>query len=139
MECANGNQKNSRKSKYVSNIMMEKHNLSISPRQCEYKFNGLNKIYKRLNDVLGRAKSDELVKNPHLLNSMDLLPQDNGDLWKILCSSCPLYYEEIHDYHMRLHAIATDLGMVSSKTKSREGSMNDQNGGNDEHGEGLGI
>ena len=69
--------------------MMEKHNLSISPRQCEYKFNGLNKIYKQLNDVLGRAKLDEVVKNPCLLNSMDILPQDKGICGKFYALAIP--------------------------------------------------
>ena len=41
----------------------------------------------------------------------------------------------ICDYHSRLHAIASYLGMHSSTTKSREVSMNDENGGNDEDGE----
>ena len=41
----------------------------------------------------------------------------------------------ICDYHSRLHAIASYLGMHSSTTKSREVSMNNENGGNDEDGE----
>ena len=132
---ATGNQKKPRKWKSVSNHMMEKLDLSISPKQCKDKFKGLNKSYTRLNDVLGRAKSDQVVKDPSLLNSMDhLLPQDKRDLTKILRSrSWRLYYEEIRNYHSTMAAIAADLGTQSSKSK--EGAMNDQNGGNDEDGE----
>ncbi|KAF9591737.1 hypothetical protein IFM89_006083 [Coptis chinensis] len=40
--------------KSVSKAMMEK-GFSVSPQQCEDKFNDLNKRYKRVNDILGKG------------------------------------------------------------------------------------
>lgn len=126
--------------KSVSKLMIQE-GFSVSPQQCEDKFNDLNKRYKRLNDVLGRGMSYKVVKNPALLDSINHLPEKTKeDVRKILCSK-HLFFEEIYNYHTvnRLH-IAADLGMQSSTPKSRDdheawGAMKDENGGDDEDDE----
>ncbi|KAL0391815.1 UNVERIFIED_CONTAM: hypothetical protein Sradi_2404300 [Sesamum radiatum] len=56
--------------KSVSKVMAERGHF-VSPQQCEDKFNDLNKRYKRLNEILGRGTSCEVVENPALLDMMD--------------------------------------------------------------------
>ncbi|THU48215.1 hypothetical protein C4D60_Mb09t23880 [Musa balbisiana] len=55
--------------KTVSKLMLEK-GCYVSPQQCEDKFNDLNKRYKRLNEILGRGTTCQVVENPLLLDSM---------------------------------------------------------------------
>ncbi|KAA8546561.1 hypothetical protein F0562_002700 [Nyssa sinensis] len=58
--------------KSVSKVMAERGHY-VSPQQCEDKFNDLNKRYKRLNEILGRGTSCEVVERPELLDMMDHL------------------------------------------------------------------
>ncbi|XP_020552156.1 uncharacterized protein LOC105169180 isoform X2 [Sesamum indicum] len=55
----------------ISNIMVER-GYTVSPQQCEDKFNDLNKKFKRLNDLLGRNISCDVVENPALMESMNI-------------------------------------------------------------------
>ncbi|KAJ6998184.1 hypothetical protein D5086_011194 [Populus alba] len=90
--------------KSVSKVMAER-GFHVSPQQCEDKFNDLNKRYKRLNDMLGRGTSCQVVENPALLDVIDYLTEkDKDDVRKIL-SSKHLFYEEMCSYHNgnRLH------------------------------------
>lgn len=89
--------------KSVSKVMAER-GFAVSPQQCEDKFNDLNKRYKKLNDMLGRGTSCEVVENPKLLDYMDLSEKEKDDVKKIL-SSKHLFYEEMCSYHNgnRLH------------------------------------
>ncbi|KAG6468234.1 uncharacterized protein LOC122034911 [Zingiber officinale] len=84
--------------KTVSKLMLEK-GCYVSPQQCEDKFNDLNKRYKRLNEILGRGTSCQVVENPHLLDSMPhISPKAKDDVRKIL-SSKHLFYQEMCAYH----------------------------------------
>lgn len=90
--------------KSVSKVMGER-GYHVSPQQCEDKFNDLNKRYKRLNDMLGRGTSCEVVENPVLLDGIDYLKaKEKDDVRKIL-NSKHLFYEEMCSYHNgnRLH------------------------------------
>ncbi|KAH9615335.1 hypothetical protein KSS87_023703, partial [Heliosperma pusillum] len=58
--------------KMVSNIMISK-GCCVSPQQCEDKFNDLNKRYKKLNDILGRGTSCQVVEDQSLMDSMPQL------------------------------------------------------------------
>ncbi|MFS7912746.1 hypothetical protein Hanom_Chr02g00133491 [Helianthus anomalus] len=49
--------------KSVLKVMAERGHF-LSPQQCEDKFNDLNKWYRRLNEILGRGTSCEVVENP---------------------------------------------------------------------------
>ncbi|GAU50351.1 hypothetical protein TSUD_288020 [Trifolium subterraneum] len=53
--------------KSISKVMAER-GYRVSPQQCEDKFNDLNKRYKKLNDMLGRGTSCQVVENPALLD-----------------------------------------------------------------------
>ncbi|GFP80195.1 hypothetical protein PHJA_000162900 [Phtheirospermum japonicum] len=90
--------------KSVSKVMAERGHL-VSPQQCEDKFNDLNKRYKRLNEILGRGTSCEVVENPTLLDVMDHIPEKAKDEVRKILSSKHLHYEEMCSYHNgnRLH------------------------------------
>jgi len=104
-ECEDGSKKKSgilqKKGKWksVSKVMQEK-GCSVSPQQCEDKFNDLNKRYKRLNDILGRGGiACKVVENPSLLDNMDhLSPKEKEDVRKLL-SSKHLFFKEMCTYH----------------------------------------
>jgi hypothetical protein len=82
----------------VSRAMNER-GCSVSPQQCEDKFNDLNKRYKRLNDILGKGIACCVVEDPSLLDSMDnLSAKAKNDVRRIL-SSKQLFYREICAYH----------------------------------------
>lgn len=84
--------------KTVSKIMISK-GCQVSPQQCEDKFNDLNKRYKRLNDILGRGVTCQVVENPALMDSMpQLSAKAKEDVRKIL-SSKHLFYKEMFAYH----------------------------------------
>ncbi|RWW24495.1 hypothetical protein GW17_00011216 [Ensete ventricosum] len=86
--------------KTVSKLMLEK-GCYVSPQQCEDKFNDLNKRYKRLNEILGRGTSCQVVENPHLLDSMShISPKAKDDVRKIL-SSKHLFYREMQWFKRR--------------------------------------
>ncbi|XP_030493348.2 uncharacterized protein LOC115709393 [Cannabis sativa] len=90
--------------KSVSKVMAER-GFNVSPQQCEDKFNDLNKRYKRLNDVLGRGTSCQVVENPALLDVIDYLNEKEKDDVRKILSSKHLFYEEMCSYHNgnRLH------------------------------------
>lgn len=90
--------------KSVSKVMAERGHF-VSPQQCEDKFNDLNKRYKRLNEILGRGTSCEVVENPSLLDLMDHVSDKSKEEVRKILSSKHLYYEEMCSYHNgnRLH------------------------------------
>ncbi|KAK4387378.1 hypothetical protein Sango_2344400 [Sesamum angolense] len=90
--------------KSVSKVMAERGHF-VSPQQCEDKFNDLNKRYKRLNEILGRGTSCEVVENPALLDMMDHISDKAKEEVRKILSSKHLHYEEMCSYHNgnRLH------------------------------------
>ncbi|XP_004496474.1 uncharacterized protein [Cicer arietinum] len=90
--------------KSVSKVMAER-GCHVSPQQCEDKFNDLNKRYKKLNDMLGRGTSCQVVENPGLLDLIDYLSEKEKDDVRKILSSKHLFYEEMCSYHNgnRLH------------------------------------
>ncbi|KAB1220852.1 hypothetical protein CJ030_MR3G023980 [Morella rubra] len=90
--------------KSISKVMAER-GYHVSPQQCEDKFNDLNKRYKRLNDMLGRGTSCQVVENPALLDLIDYLTEKEKDDVRKILSSKQLFYEEMCSYHNsnRLH------------------------------------
>lgn len=100
-KCVNLQKKGKWKS--VSKVMAERGHF-VSPQQCEDKFNDLNKRYKRLNEILGRGTSCEVVEDNSLLEVMDISEKAKEEVRKIL-SSKHLHYEEMCSYHNgnRLH------------------------------------
>ncbi|XP_073290042.1 uncharacterized protein [Primulina huaijiensis] len=101
-KCANLQKKGKWKS--VSNVMAERSHF-VSPQQCEDKFNDLNKRYKRLNEILGKGTSCEVVENPALLDVMDHISEKAKEEVRKILSSKHLHYEEMCSYHNgnRLH------------------------------------
>ncbi|GFS30023.1 sequence-specific DNA binding transcription factor [Actinidia rufa] len=99
----NANLQKKGKWKSVSKVMAERGHC-VSPQQCEDKFNDLNKRYKRLNEILGRGTSCQVVERPELLDIMDVSEKGKDEVRKIL-SSKHLFYEEMCSYHNgnRLH------------------------------------
>uniref|UniRef100_A0A5B6YU65 Putative Sequence-specific DNA binding transcription factors n=1 Tax=Davidia involucrata TaxID=16924 RepID=A0A5B6YU65_DAVIN len=90
--------------KSVSKVMAERGHF-VSPQQCEDKFNDLNKRYKRLNEILGRGTSCEVVERPELLDVMDHVSEKEKEEVRKILSSKHLFYEEMCSYHNgnRLH------------------------------------
>lgn len=90
--------------KSVSKVMAERGHC-VSPQQCEDKFNDLNKRYKRLNEILGRGTSCQVVERPELLDMMDHLKEKEKEEVRKILSSKQLFYEEMCSYHNanRLH------------------------------------
>ncbi|KAG2663092.1 hypothetical protein I3760_16G011200 [Carya illinoinensis] len=90
--------------KSISKVMAER-GYHVSPQQCEDKFNDLNKRYKRLNDMLGRGTSCQVVENPSLLDMIEYLTEKEKDDVRKILSSKQLFYEEMCSYHNgnRLH------------------------------------
>uniref|UniRef100_A0A7N0TUB5 Myb/SANT-like DNA-binding domain-containing protein n=1 Tax=Kalanchoe fedtschenkoi TaxID=63787 RepID=A0A7N0TUB5_KALFE len=90
--------------KSISKVMAER-GFYVSPQQCEDKFNDLNKRYKRLNDILGRGTSCQVVEKPELLDMMDHLSEKSKEDVRKILSSKHLFYEEMCSYHNgnRLH------------------------------------
>lgn len=84
--------------KMVSKLMMQK-GCYVSPQQCEDKFNDLNKRYKRLNEILGRGTTCQVVENPTLLDSMHHVSQKAKDDVRRILSSKHLFYREMCAYH----------------------------------------
>ncbi|CAI0407780.1 unnamed protein product [Linum tenue] len=84
--------------KTVSKVMIGK-GCHVSPQQCEDKFNDLNKRYKKLNDILGRGTSCQVVENPGLMESMPHLSSKAKDEVRKILSSKQLFYQEICAYH----------------------------------------
>lgn len=90
--------------KSISKVLAER-GFHVSPQQCEDKFNDLNKRYKKLNDMLGRGTSCQVVENPALLDVIDFLKEKEKDDVRKILSSKHLFYEEMCSYHNsnRLH------------------------------------
>ncbi|KAK4756188.1 hypothetical protein SAY87_006315 [Trapa incisa] len=90
--------------KSVSKVLAER-SYHVSPQQCEDKFNDLNKRYKKLNDMLGRGTSCQVVENPALLDLIHFLTEKEKDDVRKILSSKQLFYEEMCSYHNgnRLH------------------------------------
>ncbi|KAK7315233.1 hypothetical protein VNO77_33770 [Canavalia gladiata] len=90
--------------KSVSKVMAER-GYHVSPQQCEDKFNDLNKRYKKLNDMIGRGTSCQVVENPALLDVINYLSEKEKDDIRKILSSKHLFYEEMCSYHNgnRLH------------------------------------
>lgn len=90
--------------KSVSKVMAER-GFFVSPQQCEDKFNDLNKRYKKLNDILGKGISCQVVEKPALLDMMGHLPNKTKDEVRKILNSKHLFYEEMCSYHNnnRLH------------------------------------
>uniref|UniRef100_A0A1J3J4A0 Myb/SANT-like DNA-binding domain-containing protein n=1 Tax=Noccaea caerulescens TaxID=107243 RepID=A0A1J3J4A0_NOCCA len=84
--------------KSVSRAMVEK-GFSVSPQQCEDKFNDLNKRYKRVNDILGKGIACSVVENQGLLETMDHLTPKLKDEVKKLLNSKHLFFREMCAYH----------------------------------------
>ncbi|XP_073276558.1 uncharacterized protein [Primulina huaijiensis] len=101
-KCANLQKKGKWKS--VSKVMAERGHF-VSPQQCEDKFNDLNKRYKRLNEILGKGTSCEVVENPALLDVMDHISEKAKEEVRKILSSKHLHYEEMCSYRNgnRLH------------------------------------
>ncbi|KAI4389734.1 hypothetical protein MLD38_001930 [Melastoma candidum] len=90
--------------KSISKVLAER-GYHVSPQQCEDKFNDLNKRYKKLNDMLGRGTSCQVVEKPALLDVIDFLSEKEKDDVRKILSSKHLFYEEMCSYHNnnRLH------------------------------------
>ncbi|KNA06275.1 hypothetical protein SOVF_182620 [Spinacia oleracea] len=90
--------------KSISKVMAER-GFFVSPQQCEDKFNDLNKRYKKLNEILGKGTSCQVVEKPALLDMMDHLSDKTKDEVRKILSSKHLFYEELCSYHNnnRLH------------------------------------
>ncbi|XP_057503387.1 uncharacterized protein LOC130786937 [Actinidia eriantha] len=100
----NANLQKKGKWKSVSKVMAERGHY-VSPQQCEDKFNDLNKRYKRLNEILGRGISCQVVERPEILDIMDHISEKRKDEVRKILSSKHLFYEEMCSYHNgnRLH------------------------------------
>ncbi|XP_020249395.1 LOW QUALITY PROTEIN: putative DNA helicase INO80 [Asparagus officinalis] len=84
--------------KSVSRAMMEK-GFSVSPQQCEDKFNDLNKRYKRVNELLGKGTACRVVENQGLLDSLDHLSPKAREEARKLLNSKHLFFREMCAYH----------------------------------------
>lgn len=128
--------------KSISKVMAER-GFCVSPQQCEDKYNDLNKRYKKLNDILGRGTSCEVVENPVLLDMMDHLSEKAKDEVRKILSSKHLFYEEMCSYHNgnRLHlphdpALQRSLQLaLRSKDDHGTDSMRHSNDDDDEEDE----
>lgn len=118
--------------KSVSKVMDER-GYHVSPQQCEDKFNDLNKRYKKLNEMLGRGTSCDVVENPALLDKIDYLNEKEKDEVRKIMSSKHLFYEEMCSYHNenRLH-LPHDPALQRSLHLMTLRSHDDHD--NDEHG-----
>ncbi|CAN1175844.1 hypothetical protein LINPERHAP2_LOCUS32171 [Linum perenne] len=112
---------------------MDERGFVVSPQQCEDKFNDLNKRYKKLNDIIGRGTSCQVVENPALLDVIDYLSEkEKSDVRKIL-SSKHLFYEEMCSYHNgnRLH-LPHDPALQRSLQLALRSNRDDDDHGNDD-------
>ncbi|KAH0891077.1 hypothetical protein HID58_053506 [Brassica napus] len=85
---------------YIGDEAMVEKGFSVSPQQCEDKFNDLNKRYKRVNDILGKGTACRVVENQALLETMDhhLTPKLKDEVKKLL-NSKHLFFKEMCAYH----------------------------------------
>ncbi|KAE9592534.1 hypothetical protein Lal_00028464 [Lupinus albus] len=115
--------------KSISKVMAER-GYHVSPQQCEDKFNDLNKRYKKLNDMLGRGTSCQVVENPALLDVIDYLTDKEKDDVRKTLSSKHLFYEEMCSYHNnnRLHLPHDPALQRSLQLALRNGDDHDNDG-----------
>ncbi|KAL2254382.1 uncharacterized protein LOC105169180 isoform X1 [Sesamum indicum] len=112
----------------ISNIMVER-GYTVSPQQCEDKFNDLNKKFKRLNDLLGRNISCDVVENPALMESMNISEEAKEEVRKILTCK-QLFYQEMCSYHNKNRKfLAHDVPLQQSVQSALKGKAkcDDQN------------
>ncbi|XVE78867.1 hypothetical protein DITRI_Ditri14bG0012600 [Diplodiscus trichospermus] len=121
--------------KTVSKIMISK-GCHVSPQQCEDKFNGMNKRYKKLNDILGRGTGCRVVENPSLMDSMPHLSAKAKDDVKKILSSKHLFYQEMCAYHNG-QRIPNCQGLdLQGCSIPLERCLKDNNGSDEEEAEG---
>ncbi|KAK4438233.1 hypothetical protein Salat_0157500 [Sesamum alatum] len=112
----------------ISNIMVERGYI-VSPQQCEDKFNDLNKKFKRLNDLLGKTISCDVVENPALMESMNISEEAKEEVRKILTCK-QLFYQEMCSYHNKNRRfLAHDVTLQQSMPSALKGKgkCDDQN------------
>ncbi|KAG8364091.1 hypothetical protein BUALT_Bualt19G0090600 [Buddleja alternifolia] len=80
----------------ISNAMVER-GYTVSPQQCEDKFNDLNRKYKRVKDLLG-SNSCDVVENPSLIELMNIPKKSKEEVKKILTCK-QLFYHEMCSFH----------------------------------------
>lgn len=117
--------------KMVSKLMMQK-GCYVSPQQCEDKFNDLNKRYKRLNEILGRGTTCQVVQNPTLLDSMPHVSQKAKDDVRRILSSKHLFYREMCAYHNGQRLLDSKVGFLKCGDVHE---VEDEDGENDEEKE----
>ncbi|XP_038699760.1 uncharacterized protein LOC119997056 [Tripterygium wilfordii] len=121
--------------KAISKVMTER-GFKVSPQQCEDKFNDLNKRYKKLNEMLGRGTSCEVVENPALLDVISFLTEKQKDNVRKILSSKQLFYEEMCSFHNanRLHlphdpalqrSLQLALGIRDDRDDHEKGNQHD--------------
>ncbi|KAJ4884624.1 sequence-specific DNA binding transcription factor [Raphanus sativus] len=72
--------KHARKSKWRSIFkFMDERGHHFSPQKCEDKFNDLNKLYKKINDMLGRGTYCDVSENCVLLDKIVYLDEIKKD------------------------------------------------------------
>ncbi|XP_057759439.1 uncharacterized protein LOC130979911 [Arachis stenosperma] len=125
--------------KTISKAMAER-GYHVSPQQCEDKFNDLNKRYKRLNEMLGRGTSCQVVENPALLDVIDYLSEKEKDDVRKILNSKQLFYEEMCSYHNnnRLHLphdIALQRSLQLALRSRDDHDEDDQDMETDDHDE----
>lgn len=133
--------------KSISKVMAER-GFFVSPQQCEDKFNDLNKRYKRLNEILGRGTSCQVVEKPELLDMMDNLSEKSKEDVRKILSSKQLFYEEMCSYHNgnRLHlphdpALQRSLHLAlesDNRRKCTDDYEEDNHGGESDDGNDFG-
>ncbi|RCV09272.1 hypothetical protein SETIT_2G014000v2 [Setaria italica] len=79
-------------------LAMTERKFTVSPQQCEDKFNDLNKRYRRLTEILGQGMASEIIKKPVLLEQVSLSGKLREEAKKHLRSK-HLHYEEMCSYH----------------------------------------
>ncbi|XP_020571630.1 uncharacterized protein LOC110018609 [Phalaenopsis equestris] len=121
--------------KMVSKLLMQK-GCYVSPQQCEDKFNDLNKRYKKLNEILGRGTTCQVVENPSLLDSMPHVSQNAKDDVRRILSSKHLFYREMCAYHNGQRVIEPKVGFLkcgdAHEVEEGDGENDEENEGDDE-------
>ncbi|CAO2837266.1 unnamed protein product [Amaranthus hypochondriacus] len=129
--------------KMVSKIMIS-NGCCVSPQQCEDKFNDLNKRYKKLNDILGRGTSCQVVETPSLMDSMPHLTEKAKNEVKKILNSKHLFYREMcafhngqripdcHDIDLQAHLIPlAPQENENNISEAQEGDENDESESDD--------
>ncbi|CAO2834086.1 unnamed protein product [Amaranthus hypochondriacus] len=125
-----------KKGKWKSvSIVMAERGFFVSPQQCEDKFNDLNKRYKKLNDILGKGTTCQVVEKPALLDMMEHLSEKTKDEVRKILSSKHLFYEEMCSYHNnnRLHLPHDPALQMALQLALRSRDDNDPDSRRDPH------